>query len=96
MLKIKKSQSLSINTIIIAAIGLAVLVVLFLIFTGRFKIFSEGLKETGLSCKESCKLAKYSDGQVYTTTRCDDNLARAGGTFSDVDSQKGQICCCTT
>ena len=91
MLKIKKSQSLSINTIIIAAIGLAVLVVLFLIFTGRFKIFSEGIKETGLSCKESCQLAKYTGGDKSTGTTCDNKL---GGTFSDVDTQKREICCC--
>ncbi|MBI2102129.1 hypothetical protein HYT53_05970 [Candidatus Woesearchaeota archaeon] len=85
----KKSQSLSINTIIIAAIGLAVLVVLFLVFTGRFKIFSEGIEKTGLSCKESCKLAKYSDGNPGTS--CDNKI---GGSFSDVDPKKNEVCCC--
>ena len=89
----RKSQSLSINTIIIAAIGLAVLVVLFIVFTGRFKIFTEGIRETGLSCQESCKLAKYSGGNVNTGTICDNKI---GGSFSDVDTQKNQICCCTT
>ena len=88
----KKSQSLSINTIIIAAIGLAVLVVLFLVFTGRFKIFSEGIEKTGLSCSESCKLGKYKDGRVETGETCENKL---GGSFSDVDSKKNQICCCT-
>ena len=92
MLKIKKSQSLSINTIIIAAIGLAVLVVLFLIFTGRFKIFSEGIKETGLSCKESCQLGKYTSGAKDSNTNCANKI---GGTFSDVDPQKKEVCCCT-
>lgn len=89
----KKSQSISINTIIIAAIGLVVLVVLFAVFTGRFKIFSEGVSSTGLTCKESCKLSKYSDGTVNTGGNCANKL---GGTFSDVNQQKNQICCCTT
>ena len=89
----KKSQSISINTIIIAAIGLAVLVVLFFVFTGRFKIFSEGIQSTGLSCKESCKLAKYNDGQKMTSGSCENKL---GGTFSDVDPQKQEFCCCSS
>ena len=88
----KKSQSISINTIIIAAIGLAVLVVLFLIFTGRFKIFSEGLEKTGLSCSESCKLANYRDGSPSFGS-CDNKI---GGSFSDVNFQKNQVCCCTS
>ena len=50
----KKAQSISINTIIIAAIALAVLVVLFVVFTGRFKVFSEGVSSTA-SCENVCK-----------------------------------------
>ena len=46
----RKAQSISINTIIIAAIALAVLVVLFVIFTGRFKIFSEDVDKTNVNC----------------------------------------------
>jgi len=47
----KKSQGLSVNTIIIAAIALIVLVVLIAIFTGRFGIFSKSLDEIGNICK---------------------------------------------
>jgi len=47
----KKSQGLSVNTIIIAAIALIVLVVLIAIFTGRFGLFSKGLDEIGNICK---------------------------------------------
>jgi len=42
---IKKGQGLSLNTIIIAAIVLIVLVVLWAIFTGRMGGFTAGLKE---------------------------------------------------
>jgi len=41
----KKSQGLSVNTIIIAAIALIVLVVLIAIFTGRFGSFSENIQD---------------------------------------------------
>ncbi|MBI1934901.1 hypothetical protein HYS31_00525 [Candidatus Woesearchaeota archaeon] len=49
----RKSQSISINTIIIAAIGLAVLVVLFAIFTGRLGGFTRGVQETD-TCAQKC------------------------------------------
>ena len=50
----RKAQGLSINTIIIAAIALIVLVVLVAIFTGRLGIFSSELtkKSEGLTCAE--------------------------------------------
>lgn len=41
----KKSQGLSITTIIVAAIALIVLVVLVAIFTGRIGLFSKGIGE---------------------------------------------------
>ena len=50
----RKSQGLSINTIIIAAIALIVLVVLVAIFTGRLGLFSKGLGET-TTCEQICK-----------------------------------------
>ncbi|MBR9706310.1 hypothetical protein GOV14_04695 [Candidatus Pacearchaeota archaeon] len=49
----KKSQGISINVIIIAAIALIVLVVLIAVFTGRFGIFSEGLNKA-TTCNEAC------------------------------------------
>lgn len=50
----QKAQGLSINTIIIAAIALIVLVVLVAIFTGRLGLFSKGLGET-TTCEQICK-----------------------------------------
>ena len=49
----KKAQSISINTIIIAAIALAVLVVLFAIFTGRLGGFTKGVQDTD-TCAQKC------------------------------------------
>lgn len=48
MLKNKKAQGLSLNTVIIAAIVLIVLVILVMVFTGRMGFFTRGLwNQTG-------------------------------------------------
>ena len=83
----RKSQSISINTIIIAAIALAVLVVLFIVFTGRFKVFSEGVEKSGITCNEACRIAGYSSGSPGFCTQ--DKLS---GSFRDVSTN--QDCCC--
>ena len=85
----KKAQSISINTIIVAAIGLAVLVVLFLIFTGRLNIFSKGVGETA-SCDNACKSLNMDIGQSLDKERCTGTFV--AGTYSDVTS--GSVCCC--
>lgn len=93
----KKSQGISINTIIIAAIALAVLVVLFMIFTGRFKIFSEGVKGASLNCDRGCKSVGYSSGTVESgpsgTQECSGDKFKMAGKFED--TTEGQICCCS-
>jgi len=89
----KKSQSISINTIIIAAIALAVLVVLFVIFTGRFKIFSEGVSSTA-SCTKTCEIA----GKTKITSSQNREGCTSGGytympgEYGDVT--KDYVCCC--
>ena len=90
----KKAQSISINTIIIAAIALAVLVVLFMIFTGRFKIFSEGVGETSTysSCSDACKLGGYSSGAI--SDNCAAGTYKMYGKFKNVDLAS-QACCCS-
>jgi len=90
----KKGQSISINTIIIAAIALAVLVVLFYIFTGRLGSFSKGVGETA-SCENSCK-ALSMQKSITTFNNKDECERGAGqvyipGTYSDVTSG---ACCC--
>ncbi|MAE42763.1 hypothetical protein CMO93_03255 [Candidatus Woesearchaeota archaeon] len=57
----KKAQGLSINTIIVAAIALIVLVVLVAIFTGRLGSFSKGLGEV-TNCDQICKARGYDEG----------------------------------
>lgn len=90
----KKAQGISINTVIIAAIGLAVLVVLFLVFTGRFKLFSEGVKESSLTCQSACKSAGYSDG-LTGLERCTptSGITQIPGKFEGMGER--EVCCCT-
>ena len=89
---LKKSQSISLNTIIIAAIGLAVLVVLFVVFTGRFKIFSEGVKESALSCDKGCKTVGYALGN--SRSGCSSDETQIPGRFED--TSQNQLCCCVS
>ena len=75
-MKTKKAQSISINTIVIAAIALIVLVVMIAIFGGRIKIFSGGAQKCetqGGTCEDSC-LGLGEEGSFYTNvpgTDCD-------------------------
>ena len=84
----KKGQGISLNVIIIAAIALIVLVVLVMIFTGRMKLFGEGLSGTEISCIND------RGGQVRTVS--DGCLpgyhAETYRKFSDV-TDTNSICC---
>ena len=86
----KSGQSISINTIIIAAIGLAVLIVLFAIFTGRLGIFSKGVQDTD-TCAQKCASLNMNTGSspAQDTKSCIDGQYIAG---SYKDGQYG--CCC--
>ena len=88
----KKAQGISINTVIIAAIALAVLVVLFLVFTGRFKLFSEGVKQSSLTCQSACKSAGYSDGLTGRSSCGSDTPIP--GKFEGMAER--EVCCCTS
>lgn len=94
----KKSQSISINAVIIAALALVVLVVLFAIFTGRFKLFSESVEETGVSCNDACKFSGYKSGRGYGGPGADPNLECEPSKIklSGTKLPEGQICCCTS
>lgn len=53
----KKGQGISLNTLIIAALCLLVLIVLALIFTGRIRVFGTESRKCinlGGSCEEKC------------------------------------------
>ena len=89
----KKSQSISINTIIIAALGLAVLVVLFVVFTGRFSKFGEGVKESSLTCEKGCQTVGYKQGFYRPNNREGVGETCIPGKYEDVP--EGQVCCCS-
>ncbi|MBI2134984.1 hypothetical protein HYU09_03260 [Candidatus Woesearchaeota archaeon] len=89
-----KSQGLSINTIIIAAIALIVLVVLIAIFTGRLGLFSKGLSGT-VTCEGSCKAVNMQFGLRDTVDGCKTaigNRKYIPGEFQDL--QPNTVCCC--
>ena len=65
----RKGQSISINTIIVAAIALAVLVVLFAIFTGRMGGFTQGLQQTD-NCKQKCDSLNYAKAEDLIKETC--------------------------
>ena len=89
----RKSQSISINTIIVAAIALAGLVVLFIVFTGRFKIFSEGVSSTA-SCTKTCEIAGKTKITISTKEACTTpGYTYIPGEYGDV--LKDNVCCCT-
>ena len=73
----KKGQ-LSINTIVITIIALAVLITLVLFFTGKFATFSEGVSEldsedstSAAGCEVACNLQKSGAGTPYTSKGCE-------------------------
>ena len=87
----RKAQGISINVIIIAAIALAVLVVLFAIFTGRIGGFTQGIKETD-TCKQKCQSLNMQWGTALNSegSQCASDEQSLGGTYGD--SKFG--CCC--
>jgi hypothetical protein len=93
----KKGQGLSINTIIIAALGLAVLVILFAVMTGRLGIFGKGVDTTQqqlTECNQQCKVGGFASGSPVTDTSCRAaNTEQIYGSFKDVGA--GQVCCCS-
>lgn len=85
----KKGQSISINTIIVAAIALAVLVVLFAIFTGRLGSFSKGVQETD-TCAQKCASLNMQLGKELTEfDRSCGSEQYISGSYSD-----GKYGCC--
>jgi len=67
----KKAQ-LSINTVVITIIALAVLITLVLFFTGKFATFSEGVAEfdqedttSDAGCQVACNLQRSGAGTSY-------------------------------
>jgi len=79
-----KSQGISINVIIIAAIALIILVVLIAVFTGRFGLFSKGLDVATNICE-----LPGTDRKCCTSGNTISNPT--GGKWSDCNENQG--CC---
>lgn len=80
----RKGQSISINTIIVAAIALAVLVVLFAIFTGRLGAFTKGVQKAD-TCTQKCASLNmdYSIGATNQNTCNNKEDTYVAGTYED-------------
>ena len=84
-----KAQGISINTIIIAAIGLAVLVVLFAIFTGRLGGFTQGVQDTD-TCAHKCASLNQNPGTAPTESKTCASGDYVAGRYKD----GANGCCC--
>ena len=85
----KRGQGLSLNVIILAALGLIILVVLVMIVTGRLHIFGE---KVDIVTEQKCT---DKAGVVYDSR---DECINAGGSisygvYSDVKTEQDQVCC---
>lgn len=96
----KKSQGLSINAIILVAIGLIVLVVLIAVFTGRMGNFVRGV-DTTATCSNACSSLGMKIGAVteLSSTGCTSATLNyrflGGGKEKYGDLVGTQECCCT-
>ena len=89
----KKAVELSVNVIIIAAISLAVLVVLFAVFTGRLGAFTRGLAETD-NCEQKCNSLDMSFIRAAGTSKTCDTInceLYIAGSYKNAP----EGCCCS-
>ena len=92
-----RKADITITTIIVAALGLLVLVVMILVFTGRLNIFSTGIDDfqQGQSkCQTQCAgqgmdFARYIAPVAGQTASC-----QSGETQSYIGFPKDSACCC--
>jgi len=90
-----RKGDLTINTIIVAAIGLLVLVVLIATFTGQLKGWSDALggqRSAQSLCSSACTSLGSPQGNLVDGA-CQAGQTLAGGEFKVGDQAK--FCCCT-
>lgn len=87
-----KSQGLSLNVVIIAAIVLIVLIVLWAIFTGRMGGFSTGLTGTQ-KCSDVCEA--LGKGTPESGGACVSGSGDYVGQYADPTGKKLETCCCS-
>ncbi len=79
----KKAVEMSLNTIVIAAIALTILVVLIIIVAGRMGIFTQGLDD----CTD-----KGGD-QKPSAAECVNEGGTSIGPYINSDNEKDGVCC---
>tara|TARA_Y100000034_G_C6714605_1_gene315814 strand:+ start:296 stop:574 length:279 start_codon:yes stop_codon:yes gene_type:complete len=85
----KKAQGISLNVIIIAAIGLVVLVLLVAIFTGRINVFGTGVeKTTEAGIRNVC----LSENKVCTDEQPDGYVETSVPAGGWVDCKSPKVC----
>lgn len=92
-----KGQELSLTTIILAALGLIILVVLAAVFTGRIGGFGMGLGtiQDQSQCNERCTAQGLSAGRIAAS--CDGGVEQdIGIAVSSRDPSVQNRCCCRT
>ena len=87
-MKSTKAQGISVNTIIIAAIALIVLVVLIAVFGGRMGLWGEGMDKA----TEGTKCTDVGSWK----SECETGEEAAYGKFEDADKYPGLFCCVGT
>ncbi len=80
----KKSQGLSLNTVVIAALVVLVLVIMAAILMGRFGIFTDSLRD----CPGTC--ANHISG--YSGYDCPDGYKRIPGDCGETSGRTVQCC----
>ena len=89
----KKAQSISINTIVVAAIALVVMVLIVMIFTGNITKFRKGANDcyaNGGKCINSDDIKETCSGE-YQRVRGDYVCYKING-----DPDPNKACCLTT
>lgn len=78
-----KAQSISLNTVVIAALALLVLIVMALVFTGKIKVFgteSRKCSNQGGACESGCEANEQEIANTECAVKCcldiyaDDNI----------------------
>lgn len=87
----KKGQGLSVNVIIVAAIALIVLVILVAVFTGRFSVFTGGLKGMGDASQPCNENAQGMEGAVLY--EADVGSCLDGDRVISAQTSPGKVCC---
>ena len=85
----KKGAEITLNTIIIAAIAVIVLIVLVGIFTGKIRFFGEGVN----TAEEQAKARICSVQKCYCASECAANEAPKTAPLGGWTDCPGQKCC---